>query len=84
MTKLNDKQISEIKQLIKTHTQRELSIKYNVTIGAIIYHTNERSKKMRIEYAKKYFKNLPDEKKKEIYDKRKEYQKNYMKRRKDE
>jgi hypothetical protein len=78
--KLSKQQINEIKELrSKGETQMNLAIKYNVSLGTIAYHTIEKNRLRQIEASKKYFKNLSNEKKKELYNKRKEYLLSYYK-----
>ena len=78
--KLSKQQITEIKELrSKGETQMNLAIKYNVSLGTIAYHTIEKNRLRQIEASKKYFKNLPEEKKKQLYTKRKEYLLSYYK-----
>jgi hypothetical protein len=79
--KLTNEQIKEIKELIKINTQMELAVKYGVSIGTIIYNTNELSRKRQIEASKNYFKHLTTEKRKQVYKKRRKYLNEYMKNR---
>jgi hypothetical protein len=83
--KLNNNQINEIKELRNSGiTQMSLAIKYEVSIGTIAYHTNEKHRLRQIRYSTNNFKNLPTEKKQQIYLKRKDYLIEYKKRKKDE
>jgi Zn-dependent peptidase ImmA (M78 family) len=78
--KLTISQINEIKELRDNgKTQMELAVKFGVSIGTIVYHTNEVSRKRQIEYSKNSFKNLTTEQRKQVYKKRKDYLNNYAK-----
>ena len=76
--KLSKEQIKEIIILNKEgKTQSELAEEFKVCQATILYwvnakYANEKKLKERI-----YYKNLPQKKKKEMYEKRKEYNKNY-------
>lgn len=82
--KLNNNQINKIKELrLNGRTQMSLAIEFNVSLGTIAYHTNELSRKRQIEYSKNHFKNLPTEKKQQIYLKRKDYLIEYRRKKED-
>jgi Zn-dependent peptidase ImmA (M78 family) len=79
--KLTEQQINEMKELRSNgNTQMSLAVKFGVSLGTIAYHTNEKNRLRQIEYSKNHFKNLPTEKKQQIYLKRKDYLKEYNKR----
>lgn len=82
MTKLNSEQILEIQKLRKEgRTQFEIAVQFKVSISAIQYHTNEKQKANQIESSKRWFKNLNKSQRKELYNKRKEYWRNYTRNR---
>jgi hypothetical protein len=79
MKKLNNEQIKEIKELRnKGLTQFEIATKFKVSISTIQYHTDEKQKNKILERAKNYSKNLPEEKRKELNIKRRNYWNNYQ------
>lgn len=80
--KLTKKQIEKIKEMkAEGISEYVIADKFKVNQRTINYHTNEQSKKNTIQAAIKRFKNLPFKKRQEIYQKRKEYQREYRKRR---
>jgi hypothetical protein len=80
--KLSQQQIQEINDLVKDGIiQVTLVKKFNVSQGTVSYWTNERYRNKRRLKAKEYFNKIPISKKKQIYESRKEYMKNYMRNR---
>jgi transposase-like protein len=80
MKKLTKEQVAEIIKLKSEGISvQELAIKFNVAKQTILYWTDENYKKLSKDGSIRRFKELSTEKKKEIYDKKKEYMKNYMK-----
>ncbi|MDD4049880.1 MAG: hypothetical protein PHX47_02615 [Candidatus ainarchaeum sp.] len=80
--KLTKEQIIELKELRKQGKKRkDLAKMFNVCLTTIDWHTNEDFKGRFKEYQKKWYTNLPDEKKELYFDKRKEYQRIYHKNR---
>jgi acetyl-CoA carboxylase beta subunit len=77
--KLTKEQINEIKKLKEEKSNKEISEIIGCSINQIVYHTNEIQKSKSIKRAIKSFKNKSKEQRKEIYIKRKPYQKNYYK-----
>ena len=78
MTKLTKKQIEEIRKLHKEGMKvKELAIKFKVQLRTIRYWLWYREKSLEIQ--KNYDKNMNPEKKKERYNKYKEYRNNYFK-----
>jgi hypothetical protein len=82
MNKLTLKQIEEIRELFRQgKTIVELTNLFNLSRQNIKYWTNEEYRKERSHLGIKYYKNLSNERKKELYQKRKEYIKKYLKKR---
>jgi len=77
--KLTKEQIEEIKLLKGKKSSFEIAKDFGVSQSAIIYWSSNREKS--IQRAKEYTKNLSKEKKKELYDMQREYQKVYRKNR---
>jgi len=74
---------SKIKLMEKLHNEglsyRKIAKKLNVTPITISYHLDDSMRNKIINASKKWFKNLPKKRKKEIYNSRLNYQKEYQK-----
>jgi Zn-dependent peptidase ImmA (M78 family) len=81
MNRLTKEQIEQIKVLRKDKTSYELAKQFNVSQPTILYWTSERTNNKVKERIKVWFKNLSREKRKKIYDSKKEYLRNYMRNR---
>lgn len=73
--KLTKEQIKEIKGSKEPY--KVLARKYNVTPNTIRFHKSEDFKKKLREYQRNRYKNLSEQNKKKLQDKRKEYMKDY-------
>jgi DeoR/GlpR family transcriptional regulator of sugar metabolism len=83
MKKLTTEQINQIKELYSKGdvTQKKLSLLFNVTQQTINYYVNESENKKRREYFMIWYNKLPKEKKRAIYERKKEYVREYIKNR---
>ena len=82
MRKLTKEQIEEIRKIKLTGvSDKDLAIQFKVAKPTIIYWTNEKYYNSSKAGSIKRFKELTQEKKKEMYNSKKEYMKNYMKNR---
>jgi transcriptional antiterminator len=78
-SKITKEQQEEIKSLYNSGIKlNDLAKRFNVTQPTISYHINPETQRKSKENAKKWFKNLPREKRILLYAKRKEYLKIYM------
>ena len=82
MKKLNKNQVERIKQLYKEgKTLTEIAKMFKVTKSAIHYHLNPEEKLKRSERRRNAYQRLTREEKKEIFEKQREYQREYHRRR---
>lgn len=82
MTKITKKQIEEIREKYKQGVKvYKLAEEYNLSAATIYYWANDEINKKRKEESKKYYANLSQSRKKEIYNNKKEYIKDYMRNR---
>lgn len=80
--KVIKEQIKEIRRLRALgNSYKEIAKELGISITAVQYHASDENRKRRNEQSKRYFKALPDWRKKEIYKKRGSYILSYIKKR---
>jgi len=71
--------INKIRKYLKEGKKPgEIAKQLKISVTSVYYHSNEEQRKKRIKQSVDYFKNLPKEKKKEIYQKRNDYMRDYF------
>lgn len=79
MKKVTEKELNKMKELYKKDIKfREIARQLNLAASTVIYHLVPKVREERKKRQTEYFRNLPKEKKKEIYERRKDYVKHWL------
>jgi len=77
MKKITKEQIEQMKLLRKDKSLREIAKIFNVALQTVRYYLIEGVKEKSRDYTRKLYNQMTPEQKKEYFNKRREYQKNY-------
>ncbi len=76
--RISPEQIEQIRELVKTKSYREIAKELGISVYSVSYYSSEENRKKRIKMSVNYFKNLSRDRKKKIYNSRKELIRNFL------